>query len=136
MRFHLAAGLLVATAFAAEKPRIFVTESGAAVLAGDATLGEAKGALSLTGGTSPQAIEVMKAFQQRCPGVTITGNREKADYVVRLDHEAANPTTPFVRGNKVAVFDKNDELVHSDSTRLLGNAVKGACSAIVARAKR
>ena len=114
----------------ADKPRVFITESQSLQLSGDASLGEAKGSLMVTGGTSPQNVEVMKTFLQRCPGVIVTANREKADYSIRLDHEEANPTTPFVRGNKVAVFNKNQDLIYSGSTRFLGNAVKGACAAI------
>ncbi len=60
----------------------------------------------------------------------MTADREKADYLVRLDHEAVSPATPFVHGNKVAVFDKKSDLVYSSSTRILANAVRGACSAI------
>ena len=115
---------------AVEKPRLFITESQALQLSGDAALGDSKGSLSLMGGTSPQNVEVMKTFLQRCPGVTITANREKADYIVRLDHEGANPTMLFVRGNKVAVFTPDGDLLYSNSTRLLKNAVDGACSAV------
>jgi hypothetical protein len=57
-------------------------------------------------------------------------HREKADYLVRLNHEAINPTTPFAHGNKVATFDKNEDLVYSNSTRILSTAVKGDCAAI------
>jgi hypothetical protein len=114
------------------KPRIFVTESAASEASGDATVGNAKGSLAFTGGTSPQNVEVMKAFARYCPGVIVTASREKADYLVRLDHEAINPTTPFVHGNKVAIFDKNEDLIYSNSTRTLGNAVKGACATMTA----
>jgi hypothetical protein len=114
----------------AEKPRVFITESQALQLSGGAAAGDAKGSLLVTGGTSPQNVEVMKSFTQLCPGVVVTANREKADYVVRLDHEDSNPTTLFVKGNKVAVFNKDRDLVYSGSTRLLGNAVKAACAAI------
>ena len=115
---------------AAEKPRVFITESQSMQLSGDAALGEAKGSLAFTGGTSPQNVEVMKTFIQRCPEVIVTSNRDKADYIVRLDREEPNPTTPFVRGNKVAIFNKDEDLIYGHSTRLLGNAVKGACAAI------
>ena len=109
---------------AAEKPRVFITESQALQLSG------AVAPLSLTGGTSPENVEVIKVFSQRCPGVVVTSNRDKADFFVRLDHEGINPTTPFVHGNKVAVFNKSDDLIYSTSTRTLSNAVKGACAAI------
>ena len=115
---------------AADKPRVFITESQSPLASGDGSVGEVKGSLAFTGGTSPQNVEVMKVFSRSCPGVAITSNRDKADYVVRLDHEALNPTTPFVHGNKVAVFNKDEDLVYSDSSRLLSTAVKGACSAM------
>jgi hypothetical protein len=50
---------------------------------------------------------------------------------VRFDRESPNPTTPFVKGNKVAVFNREDDLVYSDSTRYLSNAVKSTCSAVL-----
>lgn len=113
-----------------QKPRIFVTESATPQASGDAAVGDAKGSLAFTGGTSPQNTDVIRAFSQHCPGVIVTADRDKAEYVVRLDHEALNPSTPFVHGNKVAIFNKDQDLVYSNSTRILSSAVKGACSAI------
>jgi len=121
---------------AAEKPRVFITESTAVQAVGNATAADVKGSLALTGGTSPQNVEVMRAFTQRCPAVVVTANREKADYLVRLDHEAINPTTPFVHGNKVAVFDRNEDLIYSNASRTLSSAVKGACTVITARSRQ
>ena len=129
-RMALAAASISVLMAASDKPRVFITESPAAQATGEGSVGEAKGSLAFTGGTSPQNVEVMKAFSRSCRDTIVTANREKADYVVRLDHEAINPTTPFVHGNKVAVFDKNQDLIFSDSSRLLSSAVKGACAAI------
>jgi hypothetical protein len=56
---------------------------------------------------------MMKAFVRYCPAVIITADLEKADYLVRLDHDPITPTTPFVHGNKVAVFDKNEDLMYT-----------------------
>jgi hypothetical protein len=117
----------------AQKARVFITETAAPQVSGDTSVGDVRGSLALTGGTSPQNVEVMKAFVHYCPAVIVTANREKADYLVQLDHEAINPTTPFVHGNKVAVFDKNEDLIYSNSTRILSSAVKGACAAIIGR---
>ena len=130
----LFAALGLATPFsasAAEKPRVFISESQSLQVSANAALDGAKGELDVHGPSSPQNIEVMKAFAERCPQVVVTSNRDKADYVLRFDHDEINPTTLFVHGNKVAVFDRNDDLVYSDATRLLRNAVKGACTALV-----
>ena len=117
--------LLAVPAGAETKPRVFITESGAIQISGKA--------IFLSGPTSSENIEVMKAFLRYCPAVTVTAEREKADYVVRLDRETPSPVTPFVRGNKVAVFNREADLVYTHSSRLLGPAVKGACAAIAAR---
>lgn len=117
----------------AQKLRVFITESTAPQASGDAAVGDVKGSLAFSGGTSPQNVEVMKAFIRYCPAVIVTSNREKADYLVRLDHEGINPTTPFVHGNKVAVFDRDEDLMYSNSTRILSSAVKGACAAITSK---
>jgi hypothetical protein len=140
MRLKLVCSVLTLTVeslllMAADKPRVFITESTATQVTGDASAGDVKGSLAFNGGTSPQSVEVMKEFSRRCPNVVVTNSRDKADYLVRLDHEAINPTTLFVHGNKVAVFNKKEDLVYSSSTRLLGNAVKGACRVIAFKAQ-
>lgn len=114
-----------------DKPRVFITESHALQVSSAVSPGEVKGALSLTGGTSPENVDAMKVFSQRCPGAVVTANRDKADFILRLDHEAVSPMTPFVHGNKVALFNKTEDLIYSSSTRILSNAVKGACTAIM-----
>jgi hypothetical protein len=112
---------------AAEKPRIFLTESGVTEVTADNFV--------VRKGTSPENIEVMKSFQKLCPGLTITANREKADFIVRFDRESPSPITPFVKGNKVAVFDRNEDLVFSESARYLSGAVKSTCSALLRKAE-
>jgi hypothetical protein len=109
---------------AASKPRVFITESGAIQVAGPS--------MALTGPTTSENIEVMRAFQKHCPAVVVTADKDKADFVVRLDRETPSPTTPFVRGNKVAVFNRDADLVYSHSSRLLTPTVKGACAAVIA----
>jgi hypothetical protein len=120
---------------AATRPRVFITESPSPQVSGDGSVGEIRGSVAFTGGTSPQNVEVMKAFSRSCREAIVTANRDKADYVVRLDHEAINPTTPFVHGNKVAVFNKDEDLIYSNSSRLLSSAVRAACTVITNRSK-
>ncbi len=137
MKATLTCSALLAFAIAtlgdvASKPRVFITESASPHASGDATVGGTKGSLAFTGGTSPQNIEVMNAFSQRCPAVIITADRDRAEYVVSLDHEAINRRRRSYVETKVAVFDKNEDLMFSNSTPTLGSAVKRACIAISA----
>lgn len=128
----IAFALLFGTAlYAAKKPRVFVTESKAPELSGTAAVGETKGTLAFAGGTSSYNTKVVHAFSQTCPGAVVTSDREKAQYVIRLDHEEINPTSVFIPPNIVAVFNHNKELIYSGTTRRLRTAVKEACNAIL-----
>jgi hypothetical protein len=114
----------------AEKPRVYITDSKSWEMSSgvggssDAFGGGAKG------GDRPQTAEIIKTFGERCPGVVVNNKKEKADYVILLDHEGGKD--PVSHDNKVVVFNKDGDSILSRSTRMLGNAVKDACTAIAA----
>jgi hypothetical protein len=118
------------TAFAQEKPRVYITDSDSWEASGGFAGGGGSGvgavAGSGSGGARPQTAEIMKTFGERCPRVTVTINRERADYIVILQHEGGKEL--FRKDNKLAVFEKNGDMILSSSTRTLGNAVKEACA--------
>lgn len=95
-----------------DKPRVFVSESRSS---------EFRGA-------RPQTEEVIKTFEQRCRGVTMTMNKDRADYVVQFGHEGGKNLAR--RKNKIVVFRKDGDSLFSESTRNLGHAVIDACNAI------
>lgn len=121
----VAVTLLAVAAFAAEKPRVYVTDSNSWEMGGGSASpfgGETHG------GARPQTAEIVKTFNERCPAVLINNRQDKADYVVVLEHEGGKAF--ILRDNKVAVFNHDGDAIMSGSTRSLGNAVKDACSAI------
>jgi hypothetical protein len=119
-------------ALAQEKPRVFVTDSESWEMSGGFAGARAHGvgaeSGSSSGGARPQTAEIMKTFGERCPAVTVTINRDKADYIVILQHEGGKEV--FQRDNKLALFNKDGDMILSNSTRKLGNAVKDACNRI------
>ena len=108
--------------------RIFVMDSQSWEVSGGAGGGRDAAGGSMSGGARPQTTEIMKTFAERCPSCTVTIDRERAEYTVRLDHEGGKALV--LRDNKVVVFNKEGDLIYSGSTRMLGNAVKDACAAI------
>jgi len=112
------------------KPRVYISDSqsweasGGFGGTGDAIAGAS------SGGARPQTAEIIKTFGERCPLVTPNNIREKADYVVLLDHEGGKSLV--LRDNKVVVFNHDGDSIISKSTRTLGNAVQDACAAISA----
>jgi hypothetical protein len=131
MRFLFAActilGLSVVSA-AAEKPRVYVSDSKSWQVSGGGG-GTADGfGVGGSGGDRPQTAEIIKTFGERCPAVIINNKKEKADYVVLLDHEGGKEAV--FRDNKVVVFNLDGDSIMSHSTRTLGNAVKDACTVI------
>jgi hypothetical protein len=102
---------------AEEKRRVFVTQSDSWQMKGR------------NGGAAPQTAEIIKTFGERCQSLTVTSNKDKADYVVTLDHEGGKGWA--LKDTKVAVFNKDGDVIYSGSTRSLGGGVKDACSAIL-----
>ena len=126
--------LLLAAALEAgetAKPRVFLAGSEPERISGEALLGQTHGAVDLTRSTPSYDIESMRTFSRQCPGVVMTTRREKADVILRVERDDPNPTTPFVKANRIAVFNLDDELVYATRARLLSNASKDACRAIL-----
>src|SRR5215813_4396090 len=107
MKLPLAIGTVLVSflsAAAADKPRIFITDSKSWEVSG-AVGGSADGFGGTNkGGARPQTAEIIKTFNERCPLVLVNNKQEKADYVVVLDHEGGKEL--ISRDNKVVVFNK------------------------------
>lgn len=110
------------------KARVFITDSQSWAVGGGGGGSGAGFGEAASGGARPQTAEIVKTFGERCPEVIVNNMREKADYVVLLDHEGGKSS--ISRDNKVAVFNKDGDSIVSHSTRTLGNAVKEACEAV------
>jgi hypothetical protein len=125
---------LAAAALLAESPRktyVFLAGSEPEKISGEAVLGDSRGALEVTRSSPSYDIESMRTFSRHCPGVIMTTRRDKADVVLRIEREEPSPVTPFVKGNRIAVFSLDDDLVYATRARLLSNASKDACRAIL-----
>jgi hypothetical protein len=110
------------------QPRVYIEQSRSWALGGWSPL---TGLLAAGGGARPQTAEIINTFAKRCPAVTPALEREKADYVLLLEHDGGKSI--FRRDNKYAVFTASGDFVQSGSTRILGNAVSQACEAIMAK---
>lgn len=110
------------------KVRIYVTDSQSWEVSGGWGASNGSGGGHESGGARPQTAEIIKTFNQRCPEYVITNNKERANYAVILDHEGGKGA--LRHRNKVAVFNRDGDVIFSDSTRELGNAVKDSCAAI------
>ena len=119
MKLLLAVGTILLSslsAIAADKPRIFITDSKSWEVSG-AVGGTADGFGGTSkGGARPQTAEIIKTFGERCPLVIVNNRQEKADYVVLLDHEGGKDL--ISRDNKVVVFNKGGDSIMGHNTTL------------------
>jgi hypothetical protein len=123
--------LCVAQAFGQEKekPRVFVTDSQSWQMSGGFGGSSSGFGGAVSGGARPQTAEIIKTFGERCKDSIVTIKKEKADYIVILEHEGGKG---FVRkDNKFAIFNGDGDAIKSGSTRSLGNSVKDACEALM-----
>ncbi|HUO17814.1 MAG TPA: PEGA domain-containing protein [Verrucomicrobiae bacterium] len=110
-------------------PRVFITDSDSWEMVGASGGSSAGFAGSVHGGARPQTAEIIKTFGERCPEIKVNNIKEKADYIVVLDHEGGKGV--LRHRNKVAVFARiSGDSVASRSTLSLGGSVQDACDAI------
>jgi len=110
------------------KTRVYVSDSQSWLMAGGFGASNGTAAGATMGGSSPQTVELIKTFGQRCPQAIVTSDREKANYVVLFDRESFK--SALARRDKIAIFRRNGDVLFSNSVRSVGNAVKDACEAI------
>jgi len=111
------------------KTRVLVTDSQSWESRGGSSAGGNRngwgGSSWFAGGARPQTAEIIKTLNERCPQITVTNRLDKADFVLTLDHEGGKAL--LQRHNKIAVFNKDGDVIFSKSTISLGNSVKDAC---------
>jgi len=119
------------------KTRVLVTDSQSWETRGSSAAGGNRNgwgaSSSFSGGARPQTAEIIKTLNQRCPQITVTNRLDKADFVITLDHEGGKAL--LQHHNKIAVFNKDGDVIFSKSTISLGNSVKDACQ-VMSEAKR
>src|SRR5579859_571283 len=112
-----------------DKPRVFITDSQSWEMEGAAGGTGGTFAAHSRGGARPQTAEIIKTFGEKCPTVTVNNMKEKAAYIVVLDHEGGKGA--LRHKNKVAVFDaQSGDSIVSKSTLSLGGSVEEACRGI------
>jgi len=110
------------------KVRVYIADSQSWQMTGGWGASGGSGGGGMSGGARPQTAEIFKTFNERCPELITTNNKEKANYAVILDHEGGKGL--LHHRNKVVVFNRDGDTIFSASTRSLGNSVKDACEAI------
>lgn len=126
---------IVAAQQADKRPRVFIEETESWEVEGDSIWGstDKKGRTTIggggtRGGAKPRTAETIKRFNQQCQEVVITMYKEKADFIVLLEHEGGKDL--FNKDNKLAVFNREGDLISSGSFSRPKKAVDTACGAI------
>jgi hypothetical protein len=102
-----------------DSPVVSTTKKGGTVVSGG----------SSKGGAKPRTAEIMKRFDEQCKETIVTINKDKADFIVMLEHEGGKSV--FNKDNKLAIFNKDGDLISSGSFSRTQKAVDIACNAIM-----
>jgi hypothetical protein len=124
-----------------KRPRIYIEETESWEIESDPIFSttDKKGRATISGGgtnggAKPRTAETMKRFNRQCQNFVVTMYKDKADFVVLLEHEGGKDL--FNKDNKLAVFNKDGDLIASGSFSRPRKAVETACSAIEEEIRR
>lgn len=120
--FLLIASTLLAAAD--KKPTIYVADRNSAQItsSGDTTQ------VSGEGSGNSMTTATIKDLNQSCPRAEVTLNRKAADYVLMVGDTHG---LPLEKDQQAVLARANGNVIYSGSARLLGNAVKDACGAMM-----
>lgn len=117
------------------RPRVFIEQSDSWEIESDPVVSatDKKGRVTISGGETkggakPRTAETMKRFNEQCKTCIVTMYKDKADFIVRLEHEGGKDL--FNKDNKLAVFNRDGDLIASGSFSRPRKAVEVACNAI------
>lgn len=128
---------VIVTAQADNRPRVYIEQSDSWEIEEESSIttagGKKRGGIFSTssskGGAKPRTAEIMKRFNEQCKECIVTINKEKADFIVLLEHEGGKSL--FDKDNKLAVFNKDGDLIASGSFSRTQKAVEIACQSIM-----
>ncbi|HKX32361.1 MAG TPA: hypothetical protein VJ302_32035 [Blastocatellia bacterium] len=116
------------TVFAQEtaKPRVFITDSQSWSMTGGSG-GSVDGfGGRIGGGARPQTAEITKTFNDRCPEFMVTNRKDRADYVLVMEHEGGKQM--WSKDTKYVIYNREGDGIESGSTRSVGTAIKETCA--------
>lgn len=120
--FLLTAGTLLAASD--KKPAIFVANRNSAQFTSSGETTQVSGEGS---GNSVTAAAI-KDLNQACPAAVVTLNRKSADYVLIMGDTHG---FPMERDKQAVLATADGKVIYSGAARLMGNAVKDACGAMM-----
>ncbi|HEY8560251.1 MAG TPA: hypothetical protein VIL74_07730 [Pyrinomonadaceae bacterium] len=123
------------------RPRVYIEETDSWEVESEPVWGttDKKGRTTISGGgtrggAKPRTAETIKRFNEQCREVIVTMYKDKADFIVLLEHEGGKDL--FNKDNKLAVFNRDGDLISSGSFSRPKKAVETACGAIQAEFSR
>ena len=109
---------VVAPLRAQDKPRVYITP--AATRRTEGYKGPSYNERTTT--VEDRSVELSRDFSESCKEVTVSADRRKADYVMRLNRKVGR--------SQIAVYRTDGDLVGVAEKSSIGGAVKAACDLI------
>ena len=114
-----------------DRPRVYLTDRDSWKESGWIVASNRHASGAVSGRIVREHIESVKTFNRACPDVTITENKEKADFALVWDRTNWNETAWTGHQNNLALYKRNGDLVWSGASHRMTTAAKDACKAVL-----
>jgi hypothetical protein len=133
MKLLLSALLLLppAVLVAQDKPRVYLTDRDTWKETGWVVAANGNAAGGASGRVVREQTENVKTFNNACPSVTVTDNKEKADFALIWDRTNWSETSWTGNQNNMALYNRDGDLVWSGASHKMTTGAKDACKAVL-----
>ena len=114
-----------------DRPRVYITDRDSWKEFGWIVASNRHASGAISGRIVREHTESVKTFNRTCPDVTVTENKEKADFALVWDRTNWNETAWTGHQNNLALYKRNGDLVWSGASHRMTTAAKDACKAVL-----
>jgi hypothetical protein len=116
---------------AQDKPRLYLTDRDSWKESGWVAAANGNAAGGISGRVVREHTENVRTFNKACTGVTVTENKEKADFALVWDRTNWNETAWSGYQNNMAIYNRDGDLVWSGASHKMTTGAKDACKAVL-----
>jgi hypothetical protein len=132
MKLLLSALLLFPPVLTAQdKPRVYLTDRDSWKEAGWVVAANSNASGGVSGRVVREHTENVTTFNNACPAVTVTENKEKADFALIWDRTNWSETSWTGNQNNLALYNRVGDLVWSGASHKMTRGAKDACKAVL-----
>jgi hypothetical protein len=127
--------IITAVLLQAVGTRVFVVDKDSWQESGGFTAANGTASGNYHAGVRHTSTEQIKSLNQACPALTITADKQSADFIIVWDTKTWAETSWSGHQNEYVVYNKKGDVIYTGAAHKISNAAKDICKSVTQSSK-